>query len=187
MQTQTRDVVDIIRDQHSTIRRLFAEVTSAAPDRRGDAFQPLVRLLAVHETAEEEVVYPAIMKLGDDGATVAEERRAEEDQAKKVLAELEDLDASTVDFMVAFAAFEDDVEEHAQSEESTVLPLLLACTLDERSTMGEAFQAAEALAPTHAHRLAPESGIGNMLVGPFVAMVDRVRDAIHDATHDATR
>ena len=50
--------------------------------------------------------------------------------------------------------------------------------------MGRAFQLAEAMAPTHAHRMAPESAIGNLLVGPFVSMVDRVRDAIRDATRD---
>jgi hypothetical protein len=41
---------------------------------------------------------------------------------------------------------------------------------------------AEKFAPTHAHRMAPESAVGNLLVGPFVAMVDRVRDAIRDRT-----
>jgi hypothetical protein len=28
--------------------------------------------------------------------------------------------------------------------------------------------------------LVPESAVGNMLVGPFVAMVDRTRDFFHD-------
>jgi hypothetical protein len=29
--------------------------------------------------------------------------------------------------------------------------------------------------------MAPESAVGNVIVGPFVAIVDRVRDVIRDA------
>jgi hypothetical protein len=44
--------------QHDQIRELFDAVASAAPEERAEAFTPLVRLLAVHETAEEMVIYP---------------------------------------------------------------------------------------------------------------------------------
>ena len=48
--------------------------------------------------------------------------------------------------------------------------------------MARGLEVAEGIAPTHPHKTAPESAIGNMLVGPFVSMIDRVRDAIRDAT-----
>jgi hypothetical protein len=63
-----RDVVTRVCRQHDTIRRLFDEVEKAPPARRAEAFQPLVRLLAVHETAEEMVVYPLCFS---PGATLA--------------------------------------------------------------------------------------------------------------------
>lgn len=181
MPTEARDVVDIIREQHTAIRRLFVDVANAAPSDRGEAFQPLVRLLAVHETAEEEVVYPAISGISDSAASVADERKAEEDQATKALATLEGLDPSTAEFMVAFAAFQEDVEQHARNEELSVLPLIALSEPDQRQSMGEAFDAAEALAPTHPHPMAPRSVVGSMFVGPFIALADRVRDAIRDA------
>ena len=59
-----RDVVTRVRRQHDTIRRLFDDVEKATPAGRAVAFQPLVRLLAVHETAEEMVVYPALALAG---------------------------------------------------------------------------------------------------------------------------
>ena len=71
------------------------------------------------------------------------------------------------------------VETHAASEERDVLPLLERTAVERRRAMGDLFLTAEAMAPTHAHRMAPESALGNVLVGPFVAMVDKVRDAIH--------
>ena len=47
--------------------------------------------------------------------------------------------------------------------------------------MRTALEKAEKMAPTHPHTHGPESAIGNMIVGPFVAVADRVRDAIRNA------
>ena len=52
------DVVALLMRQHGDIRNLFDEVEAATGEERRDAFRRLVRLLAAHETAEEEVVHP---------------------------------------------------------------------------------------------------------------------------------
>ncbi|GAB3894731.1 hypothetical protein GCM10027612_46460 [Microbispora bryophytorum subsp. camponoti] len=52
------DVVDLLIHQHSLIRDMFDEVEHAAPGTRHEPFRQLVRMLAVHETAEEEIVHP---------------------------------------------------------------------------------------------------------------------------------
>ena len=54
------------RLQHARIEELFLLVTGADADLRRDAFDQLVRLLAVHETAEEEVsiVQSRVAELG---------------------------------------------------------------------------------------------------------------------------
>jgi hypothetical protein len=44
--------------------------------------------------------------------------------------------------------------------------------------MRTSLEAAEAMAPTHPHPHGAESAVGNMVVGPFVAVVDKVRDAL---------
>ena len=153
-----RDVVTRVRRQHETIRGLFDDVEAASPARRAEAFQPLVRLLAVHETAEEMVVYPALLLAGFDARAVVQARKVEEDQAKKHLAELEGLDAGSRDFLGQLRAFRDEVEAHAEAEEAEVLPLL-----DEHRAAHELrlmdfwFVMAETVAPTHAHRFAPKA------------------------------
>ncbi len=177
-----RDVVTRVRRQHDTIRRLFDGVETASPAKRAEAFQPLVRLLAVHETAEEMVVYPALLLAGSEARAVVRARKEEEDQAKKQLAELESMDAGSREFLDQLRAFRADVEAHAEAEESEVLPLL-----DEHRAAHELrlmdfwFVTAETVAPTHAHRFAPESATGNLLLGPAVALVDRVRDMLTTA------
>jgi hypothetical protein len=39
------------------------------------------------------------------------------------------------------------------------------------------FLYAAAKAPTHAHAHSPESAVGNAVLGPVLATIDRVRDA----------
>jgi hemerythrin superfamily protein len=175
--SQRRDVVTRIRRQHDTIRALFDDVENAPPSRRADSFRPLVRLLAVHETAEEMVVYPSLLLVGSDARAAVRARRDEEDAAKKAQADLEGVDPSSREFLGRLRTFREMVEAHAAAEEREILPLLDEHrAAPELRLMDAWFVIAEAIAPTHAHRFAPESATGNLLLGPAVALVDRVRD-----------
>ncbi|MEU6413337.1 hemerythrin domain-containing protein [Microbispora sp. NPDC046933] len=74
-----QDVIDLLLAQHNQITTMFAEVAAARGDRRRELVNDLVRLLAVHESAEEQVVHPAARsKAGDE---VVEARLHEEDRA----------------------------------------------------------------------------------------------------------
>jgi hemerythrin superfamily protein len=176
----TGDVVDLLNAQHQEIRSLFSSVEEGGSD-RSEAFECLVRLLAVHETAEEEVVYPALRSSGPEGEHVAEARKAEEDEAKKQLADLESIGVEGEGFEERFDAFRTAVLAHAESEERQVFPLLRrSFDADKLTKMRSSLERAEKMAPTHPHPHAPESALGNLVTGPFVAIVDRVRDAIRD-------
>jgi len=177
------NAVTFLKEQHDTIRDLFRSVASSSGDARRRAFEPLVRLLAVHETAEEMVVYPALKAHGDEARDVAEARIAEEDQAKKKLTDLERMNPDSSEFEELFTEVRSAVEQHAASEEREVFPLLEAIRDEgQLRRMRAGLALAEGIAPTHPHKIAPESAIGNLAVGPFVAMVDRARDAIRAAT-----
>ena len=71
------------------------------------------------------------------------------------------------------------VRAHAEREEQTVLPLLERLPAEERRRLGADFLYAAARAPSHAHAHSPESAVGNAVVGPVLATIDRVRDAAH--------
>jgi hemerythrin superfamily protein len=151
---------------------------TAAPSHRREHFEALVRLLAVHETAEEEVVYPVVRRV-PDGDAVATARLAEEDQAKKALSGLEKVDPASDDFMPLFAQIEPMISAHADAEEREVFPALLENEEPEQLVaMRKRLELAEKAAPTHPHAGAPESAMGNMAIGPFIAIADRVRDAL---------
>jgi hemerythrin superfamily protein len=176
------DVVEAVLADHRRFRTLFEEFERATGDDRARLWQMLVRGLAVHETAEEEIVHPRTRRLVDGGDDIVDARVAEEDEAKKALAALERAGLDDPEFEGRYFALKGDVLAHADAEEREELPALRECTTDEdRRRMGSIFDIAKATAPTHAHALAPESATGNLVIGPVVALMDRVRDAIRDA------
>jgi hemerythrin superfamily protein len=177
--SQDRDVVDLLHAQHDEVRSLFTELASAAGDDRKGPFDRLVNLLAVHETAEEMVVYPAVRSSGPDGEGLADARTAEESEAKNALSHLEKLGVADPDFAPRLQQLQQMVETHAQNEEREIFPLLRQTQSPEQlAKMAESLEAAERVAPTHPHPHGPDSAAGNMAVGPFVGIVDRIRDAL---------
>jgi hemerythrin superfamily protein len=176
--TSAPDVVAVLIGQHARIKALFTTVRTAAGPARQDAFEELRELLAVHETAEEVVLRPVSQKAA--GQAVTDARNAEEKEANAVLAKLEKLDVNGTEFEETFAQFEKAVLAHAEHEEQEEFPAVVAATSPaERQDMGKHLLRAEHLAPTHPHAAAAGSPAAQKVLGPFAAMVDRVRDTLH--------
>jgi len=181
MTTDTsKDLAAAIRADHETVKQLFADIKGG---RDGvQAWEALVRALAVHETAEEEILYPTVRtKGGDEMKAVIAKRLAEEDEAKKLLVDMEKLGPTGNGFGEMLAKLEQAVLAHAEAEEHEVLPALSAVDESMMHALATAYHAAKALAPTHPHKAAPESAVGNLAVGPVMAIVDRTRDLVRDA------
>ncbi|WP_052424302.1 hemerythrin domain-containing protein [Nonomuraea candida] len=175
------DVIDLLLAQHAMIRDLFDEVEQAPAGQRGEAFTRLVRLLAVHETAEEEIVHPYARRKIDGGDGVVDDRLAEENEAKELLMRLDQAGPDAPDFMENLLLLRGAVEAHARSEERYEFTQLRGHTTEaERRSMAAGVKAAEAMAPTHPHP-GTESATKNLLVGTPVAMMDRVRDMVRQA------
>ncbi|WP_246090613.1 hemerythrin domain-containing protein [Nonomuraea deserti] len=175
------DVIDLLQAQHGMIRDLFDEVEQAPADRRDEAFSRLVRMLAVHETAEEEIVHPHARRTIDGGDAVVDDRLAEENEAKELLSRMDEAGPDAPDFMQNLAMLRAAVEAHARSEERyEFLQLRAHTSAAERRSMAAGVKAAEAMAPTHPHP-GTESAVKNVLVGTPVAMMDRVRDVVRQA------
>ncbi|MET8010041.1 hemerythrin domain-containing protein [Streptomyces sp. NPDC005271] len=167
--------------QHGDIRNLFDEVERATGDDRRDAFRRLVRLLAVHETAEEEVVHPVARRSFDGGDGVVEERLREEREAKEKLSRLDEMGTEDPRFLPLLMELRTDVMEHARSEERYEFTQLRRRTdPGQLATMAKAVKAAEAMAPTRPHP-GVETGAKNIALGPVAAMIDRTRDTVRKA------
>lgn len=171
------DVITLLQKQHETIRTLFAEVETASGAERKDAWHELVRLLSIHETAEEEIVHPAVSRVSG-GEPIVDARVAEEHRAKELLSTMDDMGPDAEGFDTLLVQLRDDVLAHAAHEEQMEFPLLREVHDQERlERMARAVEAAEAIAPTRPHP-GVESPIANLALGPVVAVVDKARDAI---------
>lgn len=175
------DVVSLLMRQHGDIRNLFDEVEAASGDERRTAFRHLVRLLAVHETAEEQVVHPFVRRSVTGGEEIVEDRLAEEKAAKETLSALDDADTDDPTFMPRLLKLRHDVQEHARAEERYEFSLLRRSSdTASLARMAKAVKAAEAVAPTRPHP-GVESGAANTALGPVAAVMDRARDAVRAA------
>lgn len=171
----------LLRERHTEVKGMFDELLQSNGNQRQELFDCLRATLAVHETAEEIVIHPRVRSFGAEAAKAVDARLAEEKEAKRVLADLERMGADDPTFLAHVGALREAAVAHAEAEEREIFPRIEErCSLDEQRSMGERIRRAERLAPTHPHPHGPSGGVGNMLVGPFAAMVDKVRDAISE-------
>jgi iron-sulfur cluster repair protein YtfE (RIC family) len=172
-------VVDLLIHQHQEIRRLFARVEKATGKARREAFDQLRQLLAVHETAEEEVVHPVARRTIGNGERLIDARLKEEREGKEILQKLEKIGTDAEEFKPLFARLRTAVEAHAEHEERLEFPEIMSrCSPEQLKGMAAAVKVAEAVAPTHPHP-GTESPVKNVAVGSIAAVMDRTRDAIH--------
>ncbi|NEC48559.1 hemerythrin domain-containing protein [Actinospica acidiphila] len=175
------DVVALLMRQHGDIRNLFDEVEATSGEERRDAFRRLVRLLAVHETAEEEVVHPFVRRSVAGGQEIVEDRLKEEREAKEMLATLDDMDPDGPDFLPKLIELRRDVQTHARAEERyEFIHIRRSTDVTDLAAMAKAIKAAEAMAPTRPHP-GVESGAKNMALGPVAALMDRTKDTVRKA------
>lgn len=173
------DLATLLQRDHTTVKALLEGFDAVAIDERERAFGQIVNELVRHEVSEEEVLYPALRRQAANGDAVADARIAEQSEAEELLATMEKEDVKSATFMAKFDKLRSAVLAHAEAEEATAIPALAAAASpDELAELGQRYESAKKLAPTHPHPNAPDSPPGNVLLGPVAAMFDKARDAM---------
>lgn len=181
------DIVSLLVEDHDEVKQLFAQIDVAPISERGALFRQLTHELVVHEIGEEEIVYPRLRQIAAAEEAVADARIAEEKEAEQLLAQLEDMDPASAEFMTKYTTLKHAVLQHATEEEKVVFPTLRAnLSEQELLDLGALLKKAKAAAPTHPHPTAPHTPPGNVLAGSMAAVMDKVRDALHHDSSTAT-
>jgi hypothetical protein len=110
------DVVDLLLAQHALVEDLFRETLASTGTTRDERFAELVRVLAVHEAAEEAVVHPLAHSRIDSPALV-DGRLEEEARATRMITELVQMGTGAVGFESALMDLRLAVLIHARHEE----------------------------------------------------------------------
>lgn len=174
------NVITLLETDHQEVDELFRRVNlSDEPESIDELTEQIVHDLSVHAAVEEQFVYPLLRAKVDGGDAMADEAIDEHQQAKRLLADLEKLDAGSADHTKAMDELIATVRHHVEEEEGDVLPKLRdavdASTLDK---MGDLVEQAKKVVPTHPHPLVPGTATAQLVAGPWAATVDKVRDLL---------
>jgi hypothetical protein len=171
--TNPADVISVLKAQHAEIRRAF--IRAAMPGlRRPAAFRRLVRLLAVHEAAEETHVHPTVRHISSV-AQAAGARLEEERQAKRLLVTLDRIGPDGDGYLRTLWTLRRTVLSHADREERGEFTALAALGRTRRWVLGQEVRLAKYLAPTRPHPHV-NSMLANRIAMLVFGPVDRCRD-----------
>ncbi len=174
------DVVELLLARHREAEQLMDEWerSTTVPEVRADAIRQLRRRLSIHESVEEQLVHPLVRRQLPDGHRLVVEVLAQEQEAKELLAAIEDAQPGSDDHEELVRRLFEGVRRHAHTEETMVFPALrLHLGPRERMRLGAMVERAERLAPTHPHPHAPSTGPGVAGI-PVVGVLDRARDRV---------
>lgn len=174
------DVIQLLTDDHREVDELFRRVhLSEKADTIEELTKQIVHELSVHAAVEEQFVYPLVRAKVDGGGDLADEGIEEHQEAKRLLADLEKLDAGSAQHRDTMEKLIELVRHHVDEEENDVFTALRANTDQElRERFGTVVEEAKGLVPTHPHPLVPGTATAQLVAGPWATAVDKVRDLL---------
>jgi hemerythrin superfamily protein len=142
------DALELLKSDHDTVRKLFAEFEEAkeAEDtsRMEELAQMIMQELEIHTTIEEEVFYPESEKAGKEVEELVKEGIEEHHVVDLLISELSDLQPDDDEFVPKMTVLIENVEHHAEEEESELFPQLREAFGEERlQELGEALARAK--------------------------------------------
>jgi hemerythrin superfamily protein len=178
---------DVLANDHEQVKRLLSQF-EAAPAASGvndsllAARKKMAETLVIeeskHEAVEEMYFWPAVRKLLPDGDKLADKAIGQEQEGKRILAELDRLDADDPQFDLLVGEFIKAARDHIAFEETQVWPGLRdVMTETEAFDLGDSLERGKKTAPTRPHPHTPSSPGVQKAAGPAAAAADRARDA----------
>src|SRR3954453_17357418 len=180
---ERREFVEVLIEDHREAEAIFAEMErisaeGQAPDTLGrvhELTEQVITELVKHSVAEEEYVYPAARKHLPNGDEIADMEIAEHALAEETMKELDGMSPSNLDYLTTVRKLAGQIRTHAGQEEADLFPALASMmSAEERLVLGEKLEKAKSMAPTHPHPSAPDRPPMNKVLGPGVALVDRL-------------
>jgi iron-sulfur cluster repair protein YtfE (RIC family) len=126
------DALDLLIGDHNRVRGLFARFEAAKESERTDEMLVLATKifeeLEIHTSIEEEIFYPATHDLSEDIGEVVDEGVQEHHVAKVLMEEIRAVEPGSDEWVAKMAVLIENVEHHAEEEESEMFPHIRAAT-----------------------------------------------------------
>ena len=113
----------LLRDDHQKVQQLFTDFEKS-DDRatKKRIAETVIHELQIHSKIEEEIYYPAVRRSVDDGKEIVTEATVEHHVVDLLIAELQGMRPSAVEFDATFKVLSENVRHHIKEEESEMLP-----------------------------------------------------------------
>jgi len=143
------DALALLTADHNRVRGLFTRFKAAKEQESTEDMAALgmtiVKELQVHTSIEEQHFYPWAGQLSDEIKETIDEGVEEHHVAKTLIDELATLDPSDDTWSAKMTVLIENVEHHAEEEESEMFRLIRAATsAEDREEMGETLEEAKA-------------------------------------------
>lgn len=176
------DAITLLKDDHKTVEKLFKRFERAGDEayaEKREIVDRIIEELSVHAEIEEQFFYPVVRATVPDTEDTTLESLEEHHVAKWVLNELDGMDPEHERFDAKVTVLIENVRHHVEEEEQDLFPKVR----DELgrgalAELGEALEAAKALAPTHPHPASPDTPPGNLIAGAAAGVADRITDTV---------
>lgn len=115
------DATQLLKQQHDEVKELFAAFENASdPEEKDNLVAEIADNLAAHAAIEEQLFYPAVYV--DDTKDELKEAVEEHLSAKRIIADLLELDVSDDNFDAKVKVLKEQIEHHVQEEEQDLFP-----------------------------------------------------------------
>jgi len=174
------DLIRVIIEDHREVEKAFEELEmlTGHAEGRKDLVDHVIAELVRHSVAKEQFMYPVARSRLPDGDEIADYELSEHARAEAVMKELEGLGPESPHFERLLKRLMEDVRRHIAEEELDLLPRLqAACDREELQDLGYKVKEAKEFAPTRPHPHAPVKPPANLILGPGVGFIDKIRDA----------
>ncbi len=137
------DAFELLEQDHDKVKILLSEgddTTERGTKTREELFARIKQELLVHETLEEELLYPTL-KEHDETKEVSLEGYEEHHFANEVIAELEETPVDDEKWGAKFAVLKENIEHHIEEEEGEMFPKARkVLTSEQIESLGERLQ-----------------------------------------------
>jgi hemerythrin superfamily protein len=115
------NAIDLLEQQHREVKTLFQKYEKAASaEEKQRLFEQIADDLAVHTAIEEKHFYPATKSART--LDLLQEAVEEHLQAKRIIADLLDMDPEDARFDAKMIVLQEEIEHHVEEEESDLFP-----------------------------------------------------------------
>ena len=113
------NALDLLKQQHDEVKKLFKKyekLADHADDKRQELFEAIADRLSAHTAIEEQYFYPAAK--AEDTEDLLREASEEHLSAKRIIADLLEMEPSDEEFDAKMQVLQEQVDHHVEEEET---------------------------------------------------------------------